>query len=135
MSYLRFSCFCKSVLDERQNEHRRSYIDYKTEEEYIEKITEWRFEEFDKFANRLNDIFEHFSINLILTRGGFIDRQDSKIINEIYVPVLNFLFYKNGMMLTENSAMRLKSIRQRQNMGIATVLLIPSLPYKLSCRF
>lgn len=86
-----FSCFCESVLNERQNEHRRNYINYKTEEEYIEKITEWRFEEFDKFANRLNDIFEHFSINLVLTRGGFIDRQDSKIINEIYVPVLNFL--------------------------------------------
>lgn len=86
-----FSCFCESVLNERQNEHRRNYINYKTEEEYIEKITEWRFEEFDKFANRLNDIFEHFSINLVLTRGGFIDRQDSKIINEIYVPILNFL--------------------------------------------
>lgn len=86
------SCFCQEIINERKNEHGRIYkSDYNTEKEFIERITEWRFEEFDKFAERLNDVFEQFSINLVLTRGGFVDRQDSKIVNEIYVPVLNFL--------------------------------------------
>lgn len=86
------SCFCDSILSKRRNETGRIYeSDYKTKEEYLERITEWRFADFDKFVNRLNDIFEHFSINLFLTRDGFIERQDSKITNEIYVPVINFL--------------------------------------------
>ncbi|MBI2552562.1 hypothetical protein HYW17_04680 [Candidatus Uhrbacteria bacterium] len=86
------SCFCKSVLDERRRDSGRIYRhDYDSDEEYMEALTRWRFNEFDKFTERINDVFEHFSINLILTRSGFIDRQDPKVVQEIYVPVLNFL--------------------------------------------
>jgi len=87
-----FSCFCEAVLSERRNETGRIYQHGdETEAEYLERIVEWRFADFDKFAGRFNNVFEHFSINLFLTRDGFIERQDSKIINEIYVPVLSFL--------------------------------------------
>lgn len=86
------SCFCSVILQERQNEHSRIYRnDYKSEKEYKKRLIAWRHEEFDKFAEELNNTFEHFGINLFLTRAGFIERQDSKITNGIYVPVLNFL--------------------------------------------
>ncbi|MDO8582041.1 MAG: hypothetical protein Q7S16_04145 [bacterium] len=87
-----FSCFCQAILDERKNENGRIYRhDYVSDEEFLERITGWRFQDFDKFTARLNDIFEQFSVNLFLTRDGFIERQDSRIITEIYVPVINFL--------------------------------------------
>jgi len=87
-----FSCFCEAILKERRNKDGNIYKSYfKTEEEYLQRLVNWRFEDFDKFAERINDIFEHFNINLFLTRDGFIEKQDSKITNEIYVPVLNFL--------------------------------------------
>lgn len=57
----------------------------------IEKYIELAFKQFDVLANCLNHIFEQFSINQIVTRNGFIPRQDEKIVNEIYVPTLKAL--------------------------------------------
>ncbi|MEA3369295.1 MAG: hypothetical protein U9Q24_02955 [Candidatus Ratteibacteria bacterium] len=62
-----------------------------TDEEYIKRKTNLQFEEFDHFKGKLNDIFEQFGINIVLTRVGFVVRQDQKIIDGIYEPVLNFL--------------------------------------------
>lgn len=39
----------------------------------------------------MNEVFNDFGINLNLTRLGFIPRQDKKITEEIYKPVLHFL--------------------------------------------
>lgn len=36
---------------------------------------------FDRFANAINDIFDHFAINRILTRQSFVPKQE-KIVNE-----------------------------------------------------
>ena len=86
------SCFCKTILEENENKHPSIYkSDYKSEEEYEKVLVKWKFRELDKFAESLNDVFEHFGVNLILTRNEFVERQDPKITNEIYVPVLNFL--------------------------------------------
>jgi hypothetical protein len=86
------SCFCKVILFEREKENGRIYrSDYESEEKYIKIIAEWRHGEFDKFTERLNNVFEHFGINLFLTRSGFVEKQDSKITKDIYVPVLNFI--------------------------------------------
>ena len=49
------------------------------------------FDEFDRLANSLNQIFEQFSINILVTRGGFIPRQDDRIDREIYQPTLKVL--------------------------------------------
>ncbi len=49
------------------------------------------FEEFDAFSKCLNDIFEQFGVNSVLTRNGFVPRQDKKITKEIWEPVLEFL--------------------------------------------
>jgi len=86
------SCFCKAILWEKGDKPSGIYkADYKSEEEYKKALTSWKFNEFDKFAEKINDVFEHFGVNLFLSRSGFVARQDSKITNEIYVPVLNFL--------------------------------------------
>lgn len=86
------SCFCDTILFERKKENARIYKnDYDSDEKYMKAIAEWKYYEFDKFSKDLNNILEHFGINLILTRAGFVEKQDSKIINKIYVPVLNFL--------------------------------------------
>ena len=63
----------------------------KSEEEYNQRLENWRWEEFDKFRKDLNEVFTDFGINLYLTRQGFAPRQEEKIIKEIYEPVLNYL--------------------------------------------
>ena len=57
------------------------------EDEKIEHIRR-AFETFDRLARCLNHIFEQFSVNLCITRNGFIPKQDQKILDEIYVPTL-----------------------------------------------
>jgi len=84
------SCFSRAILVERSDESISRKKD-ETDEEYAERLTEWRYEHFDKFAGRLNDVFEHFGIGVILTRHGLIPKQEEKIVKEIYEPVLKFL--------------------------------------------
>lgn len=43
------------------------------------------------FAKNVNEVFNDFSLNLYLTRQAFIPKQDTKIIQDIYLPVLSFL--------------------------------------------
>lgn len=89
------SCFCKAILWEKDNGSPRIYkTDFSSEEEYSKAITKWKYENLDKFTETINDVFEHFGVNLLLTREGFIEKQDSKITNDIYIPVLNFLSAK-----------------------------------------
>lgn len=86
------SCFALEIIREREKEFGGIYRSrYESDEKYNEVLFNWRWEVFDKFSARLNDVFEQFSINLLLTRSGFIEKQDAKITDEIYVPVLNFL--------------------------------------------
>lgn len=84
------SCFSVAILMERIDE---SILrdDQETDDAYDIRLTKWRFREFDEFADRLNNVFEHFGINIVLTRMGFIPRQEDKIIKKIYKPVLQVL--------------------------------------------
>ena len=43
---------------------------------------------FDEFAEDINEVFSHFGLNLYLSRLGFVPKQDDKLINEVYEPVL-----------------------------------------------
>lgn len=84
------SLYCKVLISERAEKT----IDKKegeSEEEYNQRLQNWRWEEFDKFRKDLNEVFTDFGINLYLTRQGFIPRQEEKIIEEIYEPVLKYL--------------------------------------------
>lgn len=46
------------------------------------------FRKFDQLASLLNRIFDQFCVNVMVTRNGFIPRQDEKIEKDIYVPTL-----------------------------------------------
>lgn len=87
------SCFGLALLEARSDtSSSRIYrSEYKSDEEYNKDITEWRYKVFDRFARELNDVFENFGVNIVLTRSQFVARQDPKIVNEIYIPVLSFL--------------------------------------------
>jgi hypothetical protein len=61
--------------------------DEASREEYINDA----FRQFDRLAACLNHIFEQFAVNQLVTRSGFVPRQDEKIIAEIYEPTLKVL--------------------------------------------
>lgn len=84
------SIFCRAILVERTDSPFPKSTE-ESEEEYKKRHTRWKYEEFDRFKEGLNDVFEQFGINVVVTRAGFVPRQDRKIIDEIYHPVLNFL--------------------------------------------
>ena len=64
-----------------------SKANYETQEQFEKR----KFAIFDGFLEKLNEVFLQFGVKWILTRDSFIPRQDKKIIEEIYKPVLNFL--------------------------------------------
>lgn len=47
--------------------------------------------QYSKFVNCFNDLSDQFGLNIILTDNGLVLRQDPKISDEIYEPVLNYL--------------------------------------------
>lgn len=73
---------------------RKDYLkDYKNteDENKRELMTNQAYELFDEFSDFFNDISRQFSLNIMLTRSGFVFRQDEKITEEIYIPVINYL--------------------------------------------
>lgn len=84
------SLYSMALIDERKNINiKRAYDE--TEEEYQVRLQNWRWEDFDIFAQDLNKVFTDFGLNVYLTRQGFIPRQEEKIIEDIYKPVLSYL--------------------------------------------
>ncbi|MCD6410389.1 hypothetical protein J7K92_00370 [bacterium] len=84
------SLYSKALILERAEE--RIYREEEeSEEEYNQRLENWRWEEFDKFRKDLNEVFADFGLNLYLTRQGFMPRQEERIIEEIYEPVLSYL--------------------------------------------
>jgi len=61
------------------------------EEEERKKLIDEAFDKFDRLTNCLNHIFEQFSVNQLITRNGFVPRQDDKITDEVYTPTLRIL--------------------------------------------
>lgn len=61
--------------------------DKSKQKEYIDEA----FRQFDKLANCLNHIFEQFAVNQVVTRNGFVPRQEEKIQEDVYVPTLRLL--------------------------------------------
>lgn len=84
------SLYCKVMISERKEGKVRKE-ENETKRKYQKRLENWRWEEFDKFAEDLNGVFADFGVNLYLTRQGFMPRQEEKIIKEIYEPVLSYL--------------------------------------------
>ncbi len=58
------------------------------DEQERERLTHDAFGQFDNLSSCLNHIFEQFAVNQLVTRNGFVPRQDQKITDEIYTPTL-----------------------------------------------
>lgn len=84
------SLYSKLVILERNE--REPYRDEKENDiEFEKRISKWRWEVFDKLTEDLNEVFIQFGIKYYLTRNGFAPRQDTKIMQKIYEPVLGYL--------------------------------------------
>lgn len=91
--YELLSLYCQVILWQRKDKFFDSHWipeEVRTEEHMKNKLV-WEFEEFDEFAEDLNDVFGDFGLNVFLTRGGFIPKQEQKIIEEVYEPTLRCL--------------------------------------------
>lgn len=84
------SLYSKVLMLERADETINRKED-EIEEEYQNRLQNWKWEDFDKFCEDSNGVFADFGINLYLTRQGFMPRQEEKIVREIYEPVLSYL--------------------------------------------
>lgn len=54
-------------------------------------ILEENIPDFVKFADHLNDVFKQFGLNVLLTKEGFMPRQELYITEKIYEPVIELL--------------------------------------------
>lgn len=77
------------ILERNEREPRRTAEE--SDDGFKKRTLEWRWEEFDKFAENVNEVFIQFGIKYYLTKDSFIPRQDIRIMKEIYEPVLNYL--------------------------------------------
>lgn len=77
------SKFCESYIDVWAY-NLAKWTKGKAQKDNIERA----FWVFDKLSNCLNRIFEQFCVNVFVTRNGFVPRQDKKLSNDIYEPVL-----------------------------------------------
>ena len=68
------------------------------------ELIDTAYGKFDKLAAQLNQIFEKFCINVLVTRNGFVPRQDNKINREIYQPVLSVLSDPKWKSVSDNLA-------------------------------
>jgi len=62
-----------------------------TNEEDRKRLIDSAFKKFDRLEKCLNHIFEQFAVNQVVTRNGFVPRQDEKIVVEVYEPTLRVL--------------------------------------------
>jgi len=77
------------ILERNDREPRRN--ENESDDDFKKRTLEWRWEVFDRFSEDLNEVFIQFGVKYYLTRDSFVPRQDSKIMEEIYKPVLNYL--------------------------------------------
>ncbi|PIT88824.1 MAG: hypothetical protein COU29_00390 [Candidatus Magasanikbacteria bacterium CG10_big_fil_rev_8_21_14_0_10_36_32] len=112
------SYYSKAVLMEQAESIYRSSKE--TEIEFNERLTEWKYQKFDAFANRLNDVFEHFGINVVLTRCGLIPKQEQKIIQEVYKPVLKFLSNEKWKPVNRELRDAFDSFQQKNDTGYSS---------------
>ncbi len=87
MVMLMISKYVKCFIYEKELERAEQELDFEKKEKLIQSA----YETFDRVASDFNHIFEQFSINQEVTRGGFVPRQSKKISEFIYQPTLEIL--------------------------------------------
>ncbi len=107
------SMYCRLFVVERSK--KSPYREQKESDEAFEVRTkEWRFEEFDGFVKRVNEVFNDFGIDVLLTRQGFVPKQEKKIFEEIFEPTLKALSDKKWEKVNEHLADAFKKYRDSE---------------------
>jgi len=83
------SIYARKLIIEREDGLKQN--EDEPDGEFKKRNDKYKWEEFDDFCKDLNDLFDHFGIYVFLTRQGLAPRQDEKIIEDIYQPVLKML--------------------------------------------
>lgn len=81
------SKFAKLLIDAYGLERAKKAVDSGERKKYVEDA----FTKFDRFANCVNHVFEQFAVNQLMSRNGFMPRQDETIEQELYKPTLKAL--------------------------------------------
>jgi len=113
------SIYADMILYERKDEkiHKK---EGEPDEEYDERLNEWRWEKFDAFANRLNEIFNHFCLNIQLSRSSFVPKQEEKIEEDIYRPALKKLSHKKWKDVNRDLSDAFEDFRKKDFSGSIT---------------
>lgn len=116
------SIFAKNLYEISK---KKEYI-YKKEGEGEEdfKIREinGRYYYFDKFANRLNEVCLQFGIRYHLTRDGFVPRQEDKIIEDVYEPVIKILSNPKWKAVNDSLADAFCEYRKNTSLGYSNTV-------------
>jgi hypothetical protein len=87
------SLYCKSAAKEREDSDLYRSAE-EPDEDYEKRIAQWRWFYFDQLSEALNDVFSHFGLNVVVTRLGFVPRQEAKISKDVFEPVLRSLSHE-----------------------------------------
>ncbi len=79
------------VMIREQEAKKRYKNEWEDDESFNQRVIDESYSDFDEFSEDLNDVFSDFWINVLLTRLGFTPRQEEKINEDIYKPVLKKL--------------------------------------------
>ena len=86
------SIYAKHFIDEGEiSANRLTKNDKESTSAFKKREEEKIWETFDGFADDLNEVFSHFGISHYLTRLGFAPKQEEKIHQLVYEPVLKLL--------------------------------------------
>lgn len=83
------SIYAKKLIIEREGGLRQK--DDEPNRKFLKRNNKYKWEKFDNFSKDLNNLFDNFGIYVFLARQGFVPRQDERIIEDIYKPVLKML--------------------------------------------
>lgn len=76
------------------------------------KYVDVAFDNFDRFANCVNHVFEQFAVNQLMTRNGFMPRQDETIEQKLYKPTLKALSDPKWVSVNERLSLMFEDFRE-----------------------
>jgi len=114
------SYYCKAVFDERDGKYPYTKQSNQTKGEFEEQKRTWEMSEFVKFQKALNEVLVDFGLNVYLTVRGFVPKQDDKIMDDIYEPVLKCLAGEKWRKVNELLTDAFSSYRANTPQGYST---------------
>ena len=104
------SKFAQLLIDVYDLDQAKKAVDSDERRKYVRNA----FKKFDRFANCVNHIFEQFAVNQLMTRAGFIPRQDETIEQELYKPTLKALSDPKWRHMNKIMALMFEDFREKR---------------------